>query len=112
MAAQILQQQLFSTGAGTGPICLAIADLDRSDGLNQVDLAIGCESSTPVGVQIYTNSTTLASRGTVFNLTSTWASPVPTSIDPTDVNDTKDLDLIILSNGGNSVTVKTWGWCG
>jgi hypothetical protein len=96
----------LSTGAGTGPICLAIADLDRSDGLNQVDLAIGCESSTPVGVQIYTNSTTLASRGTVFNLTSTWASPVPTSIDPTDVNDTKDLDLIILSNGGNSVTVK------
>ena len=91
---------------GTGPLCLAIADLDTSDGLNQVDLAIGCESSTPVGVQIYTNSTTLASRGTVFNLTSTWASPVPSSIDPTDVNDTKDLDLIILSNDGNSVTVK------
>ncbi|MBC8203303.1 MAG: VCBS repeat-containing protein [Planctomycetes bacterium] len=91
---------------GTGPICLAIADLDTSDGLNLPDLAVGCESSSPVGVQVYTNSTTLASRAVVFSLTSTWASPVPTSIDPTDVNDTKDLDLIILSNGGNSVTVK------
>ena len=97
---------------GSGPISLAIGDFDSSDGADPPlqDLAVGCENSTPVGVQIYSNATVpLAGRsamGASFSLTSTWGSPVPTSIDPTDVNDTKDLDLIILSGPGNSVTVK------
>ncbi len=45
-------------------------------------------------------------RIATFNFTSAWASPIPTSVDPTDVTDNKDLDLIILSGSGNSVTVK------
>jgi len=91
---------------GTGPLCVAIGDLDTDDGLNLADLAVGCESSSPIGVQVYTNATSLAARSAIFNLASTWGSPIPTSIDPTDVTDNKDLDLIILSNDGNSVTLK------
>jgi hypothetical protein len=96
----------LSTGAGTGPISLGIGNFDTDDALGLADLAVGCESSSPVGVQMYTNSPPLAGRGTNFTLTSTWASPIPTEIDPTDVTDNKDLDLIILSGPGNSVTVK------
>jgi hypothetical protein len=95
---------------GSGPLSLAIANFDDSDNLTLDDLAVGCESSAPVGVQIYTNGTVpFAGRSAIgpsFSLTSTWASPIPTSIDPTDVNDSKDLDLIILSRPGNSVTLK------
>ena len=96
---------------GNGPISLAIGDFDTSDLLGLADIAVGCDSSTPVGVEMYTNATVMAARGprvATFNYNSTWSTPIPTSIDPTDINDTKDLDrdLIILSNSGNSVTVK------
>jgi hypothetical protein len=99
----------LSVGTGNKPISLAIGDFNNDDGNLLSDLAVGCESSSPVGVQMYTNSLVVTADGRSvpsFTLASTWGSPIPTSIDPTDVSDNKDLDLIILSGPGNSVTVK------
>ncbi|MDP6693040.1 MAG: choice-of-anchor Q domain-containing protein, partial [Phycisphaerales bacterium] len=98
----------LSTGAGSGPISLAFGDFDSTDGLGLSDLAVGCDTS-PVGVQIYTNSTALSANGPrvpSFSLSSTWLTPVPTDINPVDTNDDKDLDIIVLSGPGNSVTLK------
>ena len=98
----------LSTGVGSGPISLALGDFDETDGDLLDDLAVGCDGSS-VGVKIYTNSTVAAASGPRvpdFNLTSTWLTPVPTTIDPIDVNDDKDLDIIVLSGPSNSVTVK------
>jgi len=99
----------LSTGTGSGPVALAIADFDKSDKDLLADLAIGCDGSGQTGVKIYTNETPLGlggARGAVFTFASTWATPVPTTVDPIDVNDDKDIDIIVLSNGGNNVTVK------
>ena len=99
----------LSTNAGSGPVAVAIGDFDNTDGNALADLAIGCDGSGQTGVKMYTNATTVSlggERSVVFNYVSTWATPVPTSVDPIDVNDDKDLDIIVLSNGGNNVTVK------
>lgn len=99
----------LSTDTGSGPVAVAIADFDKSDGNSLADLAVGCDGSGQTGVKIYTNETPLGlggARGAVFNFASTWATSVPTTVDPIDVNDDKDIDIIVLSNGGNNVTVK------
>ena len=105
----IFSTTTLSTDTGSGPVAVAIADFDKSDGNLLADLAVGCDGSGQTGVMIYTNATPLGlggARGAVFNFASTWATPVPTTVDPIDVNDDKDIDIIVLSNGGNNVTVK------
>lgn len=89
----------------TGPIDVSVADFVTSDGNNMPDIAVACYDAP--AVDLYQNTTTPAARGTSW--TQAAATPIaqPGQVDPSDVGDTKDLDIVLTSSGSDAVVVRS-----
>ena len=91
-------QQTFSTGAGSGPASVAVADVN---GDGKPDLIVANFGGNTVGVLLGNGNGTFQAQQTF----STGAGWVPVSVAVADVNGDGKPDLIVGNVGGNSVSV-------
>ena len=106
---------LLNDGSGTfasstistsaGPVDVSVADFVTSDGNNMPDIAVACYDAATA--DLYQNTTTPAARGTSWTQTATTVIGQSGQIDPSDVGDTKDLDIVLTSSGSDAVVVRS-----
>jgi hypothetical protein len=93
-----------SFGTDVGPSTIAVANY-YEDGSFLDDLAIGCIGDTPTTISVLQNQSTSPLRSASFNWVNTLNVPLAADINPSDVNNDKDIDFIVLCEGNDSVTV-------
>jgi predicted outer membrane repeat protein len=95
---------LTNFATGDGPSSLAITNYVE-DGTMLNDIAVGCSVANPAVISVMQNQSTPGLLGSSFNLTNSITIPNPTDIDPSDVDNNKDFDYVVLSGSGESVSV-------
>lgn len=84
----------------SGPLYIAVADYTMDDGLALDDIVVACDS---FNASILKNTSSLGSRSITFTHINSISIPNPADIDPSDVDNNKDFDYVILS--GSEVRV-------
>ena len=91
-----LNQTAYSTGAGSGPRSVAVADVNSD---NVPDIIVTGTGLNNVGVLLN------AGNGTFLNQTTYTVGNSPRSVAVVDVNSDNKSDIVVMNNGGTTVSV-------
>jgi hypothetical protein len=85
-----------------GPMYIAIADYTANDGLALDDIVVACSS---FDASVLTNGSSLSPRSISFTHTGSINIPLAADINPSDVNNDKDIDFVLLDFASEEVRV-------
>jgi hypothetical protein len=81
---------------------IAVADYTRNDALELDDIVVTCSSGA---ASVLTNGSSLATRSILFTHTASINIPLAADINPSDVNNDKDVDFVLLDSASEEVLV-------